>query len=52
MREEENVLCVYVGGGHIDIPNQLSLDQSKFLHSLFMALASARLVKGVEEFLE
>lgn len=52
MREEENVLCVYVGGGHIDIPNQLSLDQSKFLHVLFMAVASAGLVKGEVAFLE
>ena len=32
--------------------NQLSLDESKFLHILFMAVASAGLVNGEEDFLE
>lgn len=43
------------GGGHISkhvYLNQLSLDQSQFLHVLFMAVASAGLLKGEDDFLE
>lgn len=39
--------CIY-----IYIPKRLSLHQSKFLNNLCMAVASAGLVKGEEDFLE
>ena len=51
-------LCVCVSGGRGYKPvniviylNQLSLDQSKFLHSLFMAVTSPGLVEERRNFL-